>query len=107
MFQKRDEEGYKELMEGAKMKTLVHGGKTLMTEFRPAKGAKVSFHDQPHEQTGYLISGRLDFTVGDEKITAMPGDSWCIPGNLGHSADAVEDSVAIEVFSPVREDYLP
>ncbi len=107
MFQKRDEEGFKDLMEKAKMKTLVHGEKTLMAEFRLAKGAAVPFHDHPHEQTGYLISGRLDFVVGDETFTAGPGDSWCIPGNLGHSADVVEDSVVIEVFSPVREDYLP
>ncbi len=107
MFQKHEEEGYKEVMEKARMKTLVYGEKTLMAKFKLAKGAAVPFHDHPHEQTGYLISGRLDFIVGDEKITAMPGDSWCIPGNLGHSAEAIEDCVAIEVFSPVREDYLP
>ncbi len=107
MFQKGNEEGYKELMEKAKMKTLVHGEKTLLAEFRLAKGATVPFHDHPHEQTGYLIAGRLDFIAGEEKFTAEPGDSWCIPGNLGHSAEAKEDSVAIEVFSPVREDYLP
>jgi len=35
------------------------------------------------------------------------GDSWCLPGNIEHSAEALEDSVVIEVFSPVREDYLP
>ncbi|MCP4688393.1 MAG: cupin domain-containing protein [Desulfobacterales bacterium] len=107
MFQKGDEEGYKELMEKARMKTLVYGEKTLMTKFKLAKGAAVPFHDHPHEQTGYLLSGRMGFTVGDEKFTAEAGDSWCIPGNLGHSADVIEDSVVIEVFSPVREDYLP
>ena len=36
-----------------------------------------------------------------------PGDSWCIPGNVEHRAEVAQDSVAIEVFSPVREDYLP
>ena len=36
-----------------------------------------------------------------------PGDSWCIPGHVEHRAEIIEDSVAIEVFSPVREDYLP
>ncbi len=107
MFQKGNEEGFKELMDKAKMKTLVHGEKTLLAEFRLAKGAAVPFHDHPHEQTGYLIAGRLEFTVDGETYTAEPGDSWCIPGNIGHSAVATEDTVVVEVFSPVREDYLP
>jgi quercetin dioxygenase-like cupin family protein len=37
----------------------------------------------------------------------QPGDSWCIPGGAEHEAQVLEDSVAIEVFSPIREDYLP
>ena len=36
----------------------------------------------------------------------MPGDSWCIGSDVPHSARALEDSVAVEMFSPVREDYL-
>jgi len=36
-----------------------------------------------------------------------PGDSWCIPGNVEHGAEILMDSVAVEVFSPVREEYLP
>ena len=36
-----------------------------------------------------------------------PGDSWCLPGGVEHSVVALEDSVVVEVFSPVREDYLP
>ncbi|MGD9972574.1 MAG: cupin domain-containing protein [Desulfatirhabdiaceae bacterium] len=64
-------------------------------------------HTHPHEQTGYLISGRIRFTIGEDVLEAIPGDSWCIPGNMEHQADILENSVAIEVFSPVREDYLP
>jgi quercetin dioxygenase-like cupin family protein len=39
--------------------------------------------------------------------TARPGDGWNIPGGVSHSVDVLEDCVVIEVFSPVREDYLP
>lgn len=45
--------------------------------------------------------------IGKEKCNLCPGDSWCIPGGVEHSAEIAEDSVAVEVFSPVREDYLP
>jgi len=37
---------------------------------------------------------------------AEPGDSWSIPGDVPHSANVIEDSVIVEVFSPVREEYL-
>jgi len=37
----------------------------------------------------------------------MPGDSWCVPSGVAHGAEILEDSVVIEVFSPIREDYLP
>ena len=42
-----------------------------------------------------------------EEKDLMAGDSWCIPSGVEHGAEILEDSVAIEVFSPVREDYLP
>jgi quercetin dioxygenase-like cupin family protein len=88
------------------MKTLVHGDKTLLCEFRMKKGSHVPEHAHPHEQTGYMVSGRIKFITGDESFEALPGDSWCIPGDVMHTADILEDSVIIEVFSPVREDYL-
>ena len=61
----------------------------------------------PHEQTGYLVKGRIRLLIGNEEYEAQFGDSWCIPGGVEHGADILEDSVAIEVFSPVRDDYLP
>ena len=45
--------------------------------------------------------------MGTEVIEVQPGDSWCILGDILHSAEIIEDSIAIEVFSPVREDYFP
>jgi len=54
-----------------------------------------------------MISGKLRFNVDGEISDVETGDSWCLPGGVEHSAEALEDSVVIEVFSPVREDYLP
>ena len=107
MFRKCDEYGYVEVTEKIKRKTLVYGEKTLLTEFRLEKGAVLPVHKHPNEQTGYLVSGRIDLIIEDEKHEVNPGDSWCIPGHANHSAVVIEDSAAIEVFSPVREDYLP
>jgi len=107
MFRKGDASGYKKALEKVRLKTLVYGERTLLAEFRLDRGAVLPKHSHPHEQTGYLVSGRMDLTIGAETHHVAAGDSWCIPGGVEHHAAAHEDSVAVEVFSPVREDYLP
>jgi len=107
MFSVHEDNGYHDVIEGIRMKTLVYGDKTLMVEFQLAKGADLPVHQHPHEQTGYLVSGRIDLTIDGVVHAVRPGDSWCIPGDVPHSAVAHADSVALAVFSSVREDYLP
>lgn len=107
MFYRKSSEGYHSRIRGIDQKTLAYGERTLLTEFRLKEGSVIPPHSHPNEQTGYLISGRMVFTVGDEQFDARAGDSWCIAAGVEHSADVVEDAVAVEVFSPVREDYLP
>jgi len=49
----------------------------------------------------------MKFIIGDNVFDVEPGDSWCIPGDVELAAEAFEDSMGVEVFSPVREEYLP
>jgi len=107
MYEKQTGSGFVPALAGVSRKTLVHGARTMMTEFHLQKGAVLPRHSHPHEQTGYLVAGRIRLTIGSDEHQARPGDSWCIPGGVEHGADILEDSVAIEVFSPIREDYLP
>ncbi|MGE5294372.1 MAG: cupin domain-containing protein [Solirubrobacterales bacterium] len=107
MFEKHDAEGYKPALPGIRMKTLCYGRQTLMTEFLLEAGSALPRHSHPHEQTGYLVKGHIRLTIGGRPHDVMPGDSWCVPSAVEHGAQILEDSVAIEVFSPVREDYLP
>ena len=107
MFYKANPEDYKTVLEGVKMKTLTHGERTLFSEFRFVKGAVIPVHAHPHEQTGYVVKGAMRFTVNGEVLVANAGDCWNLPGNVPHGAEALEESVVVEVFSPVREDYLP
>jgi len=96
-----------ELPGGALRRTLVWGERMLFAEFRLPAGAGVPLHRHPHEQVGYVASGRLEFTVGDDRRVLGPGDAYFIPGDVPHHSRALEDSVVIDVFSPVREEYLP
>ena len=107
MYRQGNENDYKDVLEKIQKKTLVYGDRTLMAEFRLEHGADLPRHSHPHEQTGYLVSGEIELSIGDETHQVKPGDSWCIAGGVEHKATVLEDSVAIEVFSPVREDYIP
>lgn len=107
MFEHKRDSGYILVTEGITRKTLVHGKNTLMTEFVLKKGAVLPAHQHPQEQTGYLVYGHMFLTIGNDVHEVQPGDSWTIPGNVEHRATIVADSVAVEVFSPVRDDYLP
>jgi quercetin dioxygenase-like cupin family protein len=70
-------------------------------------GSVVTEHAHPHEQMGYLISGKLEFTVGGLTRLLGPGDAWKIPGGVLHSVRALNGpALALDVFDPIREDYL-
>jgi len=107
MFEKHSKGGYRVALKGIDLKTRVYGEKTIMAEFRLKKDSTLPRHAHPHEQTGYLVKGRIRLSIGTDICDVQAGDAWCVPGGVEHGADIMEDSVAIEVFSPVREDYLP
>jgi quercetin dioxygenase-like cupin family protein len=107
MFGTYSQSGYHGSLPGIRQKTLVWGEKTLMTEFLLEKGSVLPHHSHLHEQTGYLVEGHLTLTIGEEAREVFPGDSWAIPGNVVHFAEVHRDSKAIEIFSPVRTEYLP
>ena len=106
MIRKSDEGNSVEMAEGILRRTLVHGDKTVLCEFSFNRGAVVPPHSHIYEQTGYLISGKLIFTINGDELAVNPGDGWCIRANVEHSAFVPENTVLVEVFSPVREDYL-
>ena len=69
--------------------------------------AVVSEHAHPHEQMGFLVSGRLEFTIGGVTRILAPGAMWRIPGGVLHHVRAIDGpALALDVFHPIREDYL-
>jgi quercetin dioxygenase-like cupin family protein len=104
---KSSEDDYIKVFDGIKRKTLVYGDTTLLTEFKLEKGKILPMHIHPEEQTGYLVSGHIILIIDGERYEMKPGDSWAIPGNIEHGAETIEDSIAVEIFSPVRDDYIP
>jgi quercetin dioxygenase-like cupin family protein len=66
----------------------------------------VPFHKHPNEQSGYVISGKYILRFGDQSHELNQGDSYSIPANIEHSIEIVEAGEVIDVFTPIRQDYL-
>ena len=77
-----------------------------MTEFLLSKDSELPEHQHVNEQTGYLVKGKIKLHIDGKSKEINPGDSWNIASNIKHKAEILEDSIAIEVFNPVREDYF-
>lgn len=107
MFTSTSPKRFEPALPGIERKTLVFGERTLSTEFRMRAGSTLPLHKHAYEQTGYLVAGRIRLTIGGESFDASADASWCIPSEVVHGAEILEDSVTIEIFSPVRPDYLP
>lgn len=107
MFTKKDTNEFRSLIDGVKMRPLVFEEKTILCEFKLDKGFKLPSHKHPYEQTGYLLSGKLNFRIDKKWQLAEAGDSWSIPENVEHEVEILENSVVLELFSPIRPDYLP
>ena len=86
---------------------LVAAGESMMAmEVRFEPGAEGARHSHPHEQLSRLLDGRMTFYLGDEARELKVGDVIVIPGGLEHGVLAHEESLLIDVFSPLREDLL-
>jgi quercetin dioxygenase-like cupin family protein len=80
------------------------GGSNSLNAFlwhTPA-GTNAPAHDHPEEQFGYILKGSFEVAIGDEKQVLTAGDSYFIPGGVPHAFRMIEDSVAIDIFSPRR-----
>ena len=103
---KAEEAQFVQMTEGINRRSVVYGDKSSLCEFKLGKGAVIPMHTHIHEQIGYLVSGKVLFTIEGKEYITNPGDSWCILGGVEHKAEALEESFVIEVFAPVREEFI-
>lgn len=96
----------KEVVPGITIRTF-WGDKMLVSVVDLDANTQLPNHSHPHEQAGTVISGTMTLTIAGETRHLQPGDTYLIPGGVAHSA-FTGDSPArvIDIFSPVREDYM-
>jgi quercetin dioxygenase-like cupin family protein len=85
---------------------VIHGATITVARLVLTKGAFVPIHSHINEQISTIESGSLRFVVGGQEIVVKAGETLVIPPNVPHLAEAHEDCIATDTFSPVREDWI-
>jgi len=88
---------------------IVRGEKTMVAHVYLKQGAIVPKHSHENEQLTYILKGKLRFWVGEslsESFDVGPGEVLRLPANVPHRAEALEETIDVDIFSPPRQDWL-
>jgi quercetin dioxygenase-like cupin family protein len=85
---------------------IISGENEMIAKIFLNKGAVVPEHSHISEQITYVVKGALKFWIGGEEIILEAGQVMVIPPNMPHKAQALEDTEDVDVFSPIRQDWL-
>ncbi len=101
-----DECKVENLGNGVTRKIMAYSDNIMVVEVSFEKGAVGVLHSHPHEQATYVKKGSFEFTVGDVVKVVKEGDCLYKEPNIEHGAKALEEGVLVDVFTPMREDFL-
>lgn len=105
MFFDVDKLKSKQIIEGVEIR-VAYGAKMMMSYVDIEANATIAEHSHPHEQMGMFLEGEAEFTIGDEKRIMKPGMAYLVPSNVKHKVVTFDKPVlALDIFSPVREEY--
>lgn len=85
---------------------IVTGGKEMLAQVYLKRGALVPMHSHESEQMTYVLQGALRFLIAGEEITVREGEVLHVPSWVAHQAEALEDTFELDIFSPIRQDWL-
>jgi quercetin dioxygenase-like cupin family protein len=93
--------------DGGERRVLVYGGSLMLVQFKFPAGVTATWHQHPHEQVGIVISGEIDFCADDRQTTRLSaGGSYYVAGGVWHNIITRSDTVIVDTFTPLREDFL-
>jgi quercetin dioxygenase-like cupin family protein len=84
----------------------VVGTNIMLARIVLKKGAQVPMHHYIHEQISHVVEGALNFFVDGKRVIVRSGDILTIPPDVPHEVVALEDSVALDIFNPPRQDWI-
>jgi quercetin dioxygenase-like cupin family protein len=96
-----------EQLDAGVQRQMVVGENVMICRLRFAPNVVTPAHDHPHEQMTLVERGRVLFTIGDEEKIAQAGDVLHFPSGTWHGATMLDEEVIlVDIFSPIREDFL-
>lgn len=96
----------KEVLNERIWRKVISGDKAMVAQVFIAKGGVVPEHRHESEQLTYILEGALEFEIDSRKIVVAAGQVLRIPSNVPHRAVALEDTLDLDIFSPIRIDWL-
>jgi quercetin dioxygenase-like cupin family protein len=96
----------KEQLNPAFARQVIHGETMTVARVYLKRGCLVPEHSHHNEQISMMEQGTLRFVLAGEELILKAGEVLRIPPHVPHSAEALEDSIAVDLFSPVREDWI-
>ena len=103
---KHSEVKLQDLGGGVSRRILAYTEKLMIVEVNFCAGSVGAVHTHPHSQNVYIISGRFKFTVNGQDIEVGAGDSLAFEPNLPHGTICLESGTLLDIFTPMREDFL-
>ncbi|MEO5896663.1 MAG: cupin domain-containing protein [Vicinamibacterales bacterium] len=89
------------------VRQMIHGEKLMICRLTIAAGVMTTAHEHLHEQMTIVERGHVSFTLGPDEKVFGPGDVLLLPGGFWHGATMLDEEVVlIDIFSPIREDFL-
>ena len=95
-----------ELGGGTRRKIRAYNGEVMLVEVGFDDGAVGKMHTHPHSQISYVLSGEFTYTIGEKTVAMYPGDSIVVDGGLEHGCACVKAGILLDVFAPMREDFV-
>jgi quercetin dioxygenase-like cupin family protein len=96
----------KEVLSPTIARKIISGDKAMVAQVFLAKGAVVPEHHHESEQITYILEGALEFHLEGKTIVVGKGQVLRIPSNVPHMAIALEDTLDLDIFSPIRQDWI-
>lgn len=106
LFAQADEGETTVLAPGNTRRVLIHTPELMQVEFGFNKGAVGALHSHPHVQVSYVAEGRFEVTIDGETEVVGAGGSFIVPSGLVHGVVALEKGRLVDVFTPMRQDFL-
>lgn len=106
IFIENEEIAWENVSPGMRRKIMSWDDRLMLVAVEFEKGTIASLHQHPHTQITYVESGVFEISIGAEKKQLKRGDAFYIPPDAMHGATCVEAGMLIDVFSPMREDFI-